>query len=111
MPDSEMHMRRLQDLNASRQNLLQAEVTRNYTEVVVNGTQQELLDSTAFDIIYAGGELNLLHAVVMMMRYHLHVLVFDRFTVGTVRREWNISREELRELLGEKVRERKKPLS
>ena len=35
----------------------------------------------------------------MTQRYGLRVLVFDRFTVGAVHREWNISREELRELL------------
>ncbi len=99
MPDGETHLRRLQDLNASWQNLLQAGTTRNYTEVVVRGTAPEVPATDTFDIIYAGGGLNLLHAAVMTTRYHLRVLVFDRFTVGAVHREWNISREELQELL------------
>src|SRR5437588_498683 len=35
----------------------------------------------------------------MTQRYGLRFLVFDRFTVGAVHREWNISRQELHELL------------
>ncbi|GHO43794.1 hypothetical protein [Ktedonospora formicarum] len=35
----------------------------------------------------------------MTICYGLRVLVFDRFTVGAVHREWNISRDELNELL------------
>jgi lycopene cyclase CruA len=35
----------------------------------------------------------------MVQRYGLRVLIFDRFTVGAVHREWNISREELQEFL------------
>jgi lycopene cyclase CruA len=99
IPDSEMHLHRLQDLNASWQNLLQAGTTRRYTEVVQDGSLSSVPASATFDIIYAGGGLNLLHAAVMTLRYGLRVLVFDRFTVGAVHREWNISREELQELL------------
>ncbi len=48
-----------------------------------------------FDLIYAGGGLGLLHAVVMARRYGKRVLLFDRSEVGCAHREWNISREEL----------------
>ncbi|GHO68591.1 hypothetical protein KSC_074830 [Ktedonobacter sp. SOSP1-52] len=72
---------------------------KKYVEVVANGITQDLPAVDTFDIIYAGGGLNLLHAAVMTLRYNLRVLVFDRFTVGAVHREWNISREELNELL------------
>lgn len=102
IPNGEAHLRRLQDLNATWQHMLLSGATRQYTEVVVteeNPTQAALPTVDTFDIIYAGGGLNLLNAAVMTRRYGLRILVFDRFTVGAVHREWNISRAELQELL------------
>jgi lycopene cyclase CruA len=51
-----------------------------------------------YDLIYAGGGLGLLHAVVMA-RYGYRVLLFDRGEVGCAHREWNISRGELAALI------------
>src|SRR5437762_867926 len=51
-----------------------------------------------YDLIYAGGGLGLLHAVVMA-RYGYRVLLFDRGEVGCAHREWNTSRDELRALV------------
>ncbi len=99
IPQGVAHLRRIQDLNATWQNMLLSGTTRQYTEVVVTGDRTPVPAVDTFDIIYAGGGLNLLHAAVMTQRYDLRVLVFDRFTVGAVHREWNISRDELRELL------------
>ncbi|GAC1649768.1 MAG: hypothetical protein NVS4B12_19090 [Ktedonobacteraceae bacterium] len=99
IPQGEAHLRRLQDLNSTWQNMLLSSESRTYTEVVVTEERPTLPVTETFDIIYAGGGLNLLNAAVMTVRYGLRVLVFDRFTVGAVHREWNISREELRELL------------
>jgi lycopene cyclase CruA len=99
IPDGEAHLRRLQDLNATWQQMLLSGETRRYAEVVVTEARPALPEIDTFDIIYAGGGLNLLNAAVMTRRYGLRVLVFDRFTVGAVHREWNISREELQELL------------
>ncbi|GLV58571.1 hypothetical protein KDH_54020 [Dictyobacter sp. S3.2.2.5] len=99
IPQSELHLKRLQDLNASWQHMLLSGASRSYTEVVVSEERPLVAPSHTFDIIYAGGGLNLLHAAVMTRRYGFRVLVFDRFTVGAVHREWNISREELQELL------------
>ena len=99
IPDGEAHLRRLQDLNTSWQRMFVPGYQRPYAEVVIT-EQRPMLPATAtFDIIYAGGGLNLLNAAVMTCRYGLRVLVFDRYTVGAVHREWNISREELQELL------------
>lgn len=56
-----------------------------------------------FDLIYAGGSLGLLHAAVMAARFSKRVLLFDRSAVGTAHREWNISRDELAELVGSGV--------
>ncbi len=53
----------------------------------------------AFDLIYAGGGLGLLHAAVMAQRYGRRVLLFDRGEVGCAHREWNISDGELRALI------------
>lgn len=50
------------------------------------------------DLVYAGGGLGLIHAVVMARR-GWRVLVFDRNDVGCVHREWNISRYELQALV------------
>ncbi len=99
IPEGEAHLRRLQDLNTTWQNMLLSSENRAYAEVVVTEERPTLPAIDTFDIIYAGGGLNLLNAAVMTVRYGLRVLVFDRFTVGAVHREWNISREELRELL------------
>lgn len=99
IPQGEMHLHRLQDLNSSWRNMLLSGATRDYTEVVVTEERPTLPAVDMFDIIYAGGGLNLLNAAIMTRRFGLRVLVFDRFTVGAVHREWNISRDELRELL------------
>ena len=99
IPQGESHLRRLQDLNSTWQQMLVSGATRQYAEVLVAEERFPVPATDMFDIIYAGGGLNLLNAVVMTQRYGLRVLVFDRFTVGAVHREWNISRQELRELL------------
>jgi lycopene cyclase CruA len=51
----------------------------------------------AWDLIYAGGGLGLLHALVMC-RHGYRVLIFDRDEVGRAHREWNVSDSELRVL-------------
>ena len=99
IPQGEAHLRRLQDLNSTWQTMLISGENREYAEVVVTEERTKLPEIDTFDVIYAGGGLNLLNAAVMTVCYGLRVLVFDRFTVGAVHREWNISREELRELL------------
>jgi len=99
IPQGEAHLRRLQDLNSTWQQRLVSGARRQYAEVVVTEDRSPVPATDTFDIIYAGGGLNLLNAAVMTQRYGLRVLVFDRFTVGAVHREWNISRQELRELL------------
>ncbi len=97
VPQGDAHLQRLQDLNSSWQQMLLS--GRQYAEVVRSEERSPLPAVDTFDIIYAGGGLNLLNAAVMTLRYGLRVLVFDRFTVGAVHREWNISRPELQELL------------
>ena len=82
IPEGEAHLRRLQDLNTTWQNMLLSSENREYAEVVVTEERLTLPPVDTFDIIYAGGGLNLLNAAVMTVRYGLRVLVFDRFTVG-----------------------------
>ncbi len=53
-----------------------------------------------WDLIYAGGGLGLLHALVMRQRYGYRVVLFDRGEVGQAHREWNLADEELRALVG-----------
>ncbi len=51
------------------------------------------------DLVYAGGGLGLLHALVMRLRYGYRVVVFDQGVVGQAHREWNISAGELQALV------------
>ena len=60
--------------------------------------QRSMQASWHGDLVYAGGGLGLIHAVVMARR-GWRVLVFDRNDVGCVHREWNISRYELQALV------------
>ncbi len=53
----------------------------------------------SYDLIYAGGGLGLLHAVVMAKCYGYRVLLFDRGEVGCAHREWNIGEHELQALI------------
>jgi lycopene cyclase CruA len=53
----------------------------------------------AYDLIYAGGGMGLLHAALMAQRYGYRVLLFDQGEVGCAHREWNISRAELAALV------------
>ncbi len=100
VPQGERHLRRIVDLD---QSWLRQQFSAQAPAMVVErvtSTEPYLTGATpTYDIIYAGGGLNLLNAAVMAGRYGRRVLVFDRFTVGAVHREWNISQEELRELV------------
>ncbi|MBA3823180.1 MAG: hypothetical protein H0X24_04635 [Ktedonobacterales bacterium] len=99
LPDGAQHLRRMVDLDRAwvrQQFAPQAPpvVVTRVADAMPTGEHPE-----AFDIIYAGGGLNLLNAAVLATRYGRRVLVFDRFTVGAVHREWNISQGELQELV------------
>lgn len=97
VPDGAQYLRRMVDLD---QTWVRQQFAPQAPPVVVErGAMALPPDSAVFDIIYAGGGLNLLNAAVMAQRYGRRVLVFDRFTVGAVHREWNISQEELNELV------------
>ena len=100
LPDGARQLRRMVDLDRAwvRQQFA-PQTPPVVVERVADAGAFGVDDPEAFDIIYAGGGLNLLNAAVMATRYGRRVLVFDRFTVGAVHREWNISREELQELV------------
>jgi hypothetical protein len=98
LPDGARHLRRIVDLD--RAWVQQQQLTSQSPPIVVTRGEVDLpAETQAFDIIYAGGGLNLLNAAVMAGKYGRRVLVFDRFTVGAVHREWNISQDELDELV------------
>ncbi len=67
--------------------------------VLFDSAPKNLEIEDEFEIIYAGGTLGLLHAAVMATKYNRRVLVFDAHTVGETHRDWNISDEELQELV------------
>ncbi len=72
--------------------------TEQQAEFYSQSATCNLQSAIQYDLIYAGGGLGLLHAVVMAQRGY-RVLLFDRGEVGCAHREWNISREELRALI------------
>jgi len=97
LPDGARHLRRIVDLDRA---WVRQQLTSQTPPIVVERGEIDLpSDIPTFDIIYAGGGLNLLNAAVMAGVYGRRVLVFDRFTVGAVHREWNISQDELNELV------------
>lgn len=97
LPDGVRHLRRLVDLDQTW--VRQQFAPTAPPTVVTHGEVATPSTTPTFDIIYAGGGLNLLNAAIMAQCYGYRVLVFDRFTVGAVHREWNISRAELQELV------------
>jgi lycopene cyclase CruA len=97
LPSGDAELRRLYELDTTWRTLSASR--RPVADVVVAEPRALPAGAATFDIIYAGGGLNLLDAAVMTLRHGQRVLVMDRFTVGAVHREWNISRHELQELL------------
>jgi lycopene cyclase CruA len=100
LPDGARQLRRIVDLDRAwvrQQCAPQAPPT--VVTHVADALAQAPRDVLTFDIIYAGGGLNLLNAAVMARQHGRRVVVFDRFTAGAVHREWNISQPELRELV------------
>jgi lycopene cyclase CruA len=53
---------------------------------------------TAYDLIYIGGALGVIHAAVMA-RLGYRVLLLERMPFGRMNREWNISRDEIQSLI------------
>mgnify|MGYP000185684158 CR=1 FL=1 len=66
--------------------------------VVVSQSGSAPSVEAAYDIIYVGGALGVLHAAVMA-RLGYRVLLLERLPFGRMNREWNISREEFESLL------------
>ncbi len=60
---------------------------------------EDAVISGEYDLIYAGGTLSLLHAAVMAGKYGRKVMIFDRQTPAKSTRDWNISRNELLNLI------------
>lgn len=52
----------------------------------------------AYDLIYVGGALGVIHAAVMA-RLGYRVLLIERLPFGRMNREWNISRQEFQSLI------------
>src|ERR687886_1754377 len=84
-----------------------AALDRSWAEVERGGAPPHLHQEVAalppgdeaWDLIYAGGGLGLLHALVMRKRYGYRVALFDRGITGQAHREWNISDSELQALV------------
>ena len=56
------------------------------------------IGNPAYDLIYVGGALGVIHAAVMARRGY-RVLLLERLGFGRMNREWNISRQEFQKLI------------
>jgi lycopene cyclase CruA len=63
-------------------------------KVIFTAPQGEKTAKYEYDIIYVGGALGAIHAVVMA-KLGYKVLLIDRLPFGRMNREWNISRDEI----------------
>ncbi|MEP6924352.1 MAG: hypothetical protein ABI954_07790 [Pyrinomonadaceae bacterium] len=100
MPNREMWLRRIWELDARWSKSQEDGSFRAHTEVLFHeNAPGNLKIEGEFEIIYAGGGLGLLHAAVMSKKFNRRVLVFDAHTVGRTHRDWNISDEELSEFV------------
>ncbi|MFM6009972.1 MAG: NAD(P)/FAD-dependent oxidoreductase [Dolichospermum sp.] len=61
-------------------------------------SQEKAKNSPEYDIIYIGGALGSIHAVVMA-KLGYKVLLVERLPFGRMNREWNISRDEIQSLI------------
>ncbi len=65
---------------------------------VQDGQPSEPPQPVAYDLIYVGGALGVIHAAVMARRGY-RVLLLERMPFGRMNREWNISRSEIQSLI------------
>lgn len=79
-----------------------AQVLFNPTEISPEQRQAlaeaESSEQSVYDLVYVGGALGILHAVVMASLGY-RVLLIERLPFGRMNREWNISREEFQSLI------------
>ena len=98
LPDYDVWLKRIWEIE--QRWLVFRENPDKFEEIVFyNSKPVNLETEAAFDIIYAGGTLGLLHAAVMAKKFNRRILVFDAHTVGKTHRDWNISDAELREFI------------
>lgn len=90
----EFWIRRIQELDAYWSQIGRQSVPK----VIFDGAElpKGVEIAGAFDLIYAGATLGLLHAAAMAYLHNHSVLVIDKYTPAKTHRDWNIS---LRELL------------
>jgi lycopene cyclase CruA len=96
LPNREEYLNRIWTLEERWNSFIQD--PKSSTETIKFSSSPEVSEED-FEIIYAGGTLGLLHATLMSIKYNRKVLVFDAFTVGKTHRDWNISDQELEELV------------
>jgi lycopene cyclase CruA len=92
------HLERIARLDAIWDAIRRGDPSVISADIYSQSPISNLQSPISYDLIYAGGGLGLLHAVVMA-RYGYRVLLFDRGEVGCAHREWNISRAELHALV------------
>jgi len=98
LPNREAWLNRIWEIE-QRWQTIQENPLKSEETVFFDAAPKNLEAESAFEIIYAGGTLGLLHAAVMATKYNRRVLVFDAHIVGQTHRDWNISDEELQEFI------------
>ncbi len=98
LPNREAWLMRVWEIE-QRWNEFQENPDKTEEVILVNSAPKNLEIEAEFEIVYAGGTLGLLHAVVMACKYNRKVLVFDAHIVGKTHRDWNISDDQLQEFV------------
>lgn len=74
---------------------------RDYETVVLDGNEldDDVKIAGEFDLIYAGATLGAVHAAAMSLLFGKKIMLLDRHEPGKTHRDWNISSEELQQLV------------
>ncbi len=100
LAEREAWLRRIWETDLRWQQAMSDQRGQSAPEAVIKGAPPASLSVEAeFEIIYAGGELALLHAGVMACLYNRRVMVFGERAQQANSPSWNISNEELAELI------------
>ncbi|NTU97682.1 MAG: hypothetical protein HGA62_07720 [Chlorobiaceae bacterium] len=96
LPDGQRHLDHLLEIDGYWEML-----EKPVPEVIIpsSGLPADITPNSEYDLIYAGGTLSLLHAGVMACTYRRKVLILDRHEPAKSTRDWNISRNELDNLV------------
>ncbi|MGV2827439.1 flavin-dependent dehydrogenase [Myxosarcina sp. GI1(2024)] len=99
MPDGERDLNRVYWWERRwRESVKNPEQPQEVIFRVAEASHKPTSQDTAYDLIYIGGALGVIHAAIMAQKGY-RVLLIERLPFGKMNREWNISRDEFQSLI------------